>query len=116
MAEAASHKLQETVDEITGYRKRTRKLVIGLITVTVLSVLAAAASVYLFIRQHDSDVGNCTAGNTTRVQQAQLWHDVISLAVGPHPVPLALAFEQKTDQDVAQTYAQVDCSVRFPLF
>lgn len=116
MSEGAAHALQRTVDEITGYRKRTGKLVKGLIAVTVVSILVAALAVYLFFRVHDSDVGNCAASNQVRAQQLQLWQNVLSLAVGPHPTAAGLGFEGKTMADVREAFAPVDCSARYPLW
>ena len=116
MSEGAAHALQRTVDEITGYRKRTGKLVKGLIAVTVVSILVAALAVYLFFRVHDSDIGNCTAGNQARAQQEQLWQDVLGLAVGPHPTAAGLEFEGKTLADVREAFAAADCSARYPLW
>ena len=119
MAEAASHKLQQTVDEITGYRKRTRKLVNGLIVVTAASVLLAAAAVYLFIRQHDSDLGNCTAANVTRAQQEQLWNDLFTLsaqAATTRPTARTRKLTSEFLGDVRVTYRPVDCTTRYPFF
>ncbi len=119
MPDAAAHKLQETVDQITGYRKRTRKLVIGLTAVTAVSIAVAALAVYLFFRVHDSDIGNCLASNQTRAQQLQLWNDLFALsAKNPASKPTA-----KTEQlsreflaDVKRTYTPVDCTARFPFW
>jgi hypothetical protein len=120
MSEAASHNLQRTVDEITGYRKRTRKLVIGLIAVTVVAVVLAVAAVYLYIRQHDSNVGNCVAGNQTRIQQEQLWNTLFTLASkntsGTPPTAKTVQLTKEFLGDVKKTYAPVDCGARYPFW
>lgn len=120
MSEAAAHSLQKTVDEITGYRKRTRKLVRGLIAVTAVSVLLAAAAAYLYIRQHDSNVNNCLAGNQTRIQQEQLWNTLFALASkntgGTPPTAKTVQLTQEFLHDVKKTYAPVDCSARYPFW
>lgn len=119
MAEAASHKLQETVDEITGYRKRTGRLVRGLMAVTVVSVLLAAAAVYLFVRLHDSDLGNCTAGNQVRAQQQQLWYDLFTLSAQDGNSRPTAKTRQLTSEflgDVRMTYQPVNCTTRYPFF
>jgi hypothetical protein len=117
--DAAAHKLQETVDQITGYRKRTRKLVVGLVTVTAVSVVVAALAVYLFFRVHDSDIGNCTAGNQTRAQQLQLWNDLFALSAQDAAGKPTAKTERLTGEflgDVRKTYAPVNCSVRYPFW
>lgn len=119
MAEQAAHNLQQTVDEITGYRKRTRKLVRGLIAVTAVSLLVTALVVYLFIRLHDSDVGNCMASNLTRAQQEQLWNDLFSLSARASTGKPSAKTQQLTSEflgDVRKTYAPVNCSVRYPFW
>lgn len=122
MPDAAAHKLQETVDEIVGYRKRTRKLVRGLLAVTVVSIAVAALAVYLFFRVHDSDIGNCLAGNQTRAQQEQLWDDLFTLSAendntAHQKVPASTAkFLAEFLHDVKTTYAPVDCAVRYPFW
>lgn len=119
MPDAAAHKLQETVDQITGYRKRTRKLVIGLTAVTTVSILVAVLAGYLFIRLHDSDVGNCLASNQTRAQQQQLWNDLFALSAKNATVKPTAKTVQLTNEflgDVRRTYAPVDCSVRYPFW
>lgn len=119
MPDAAAHKLQETVDQITGYRKRTRKLVTGLIAVTAVSIAVAALAVYLFFRLHASQVDNCTAANQTRVQQEQLWDTVLALsAKNPANKPTAKTEQLSREFQgvVKKTYAPVDCSARYPLW
>lgn len=119
MPDAAAHKLQETVDEIVGYRRRTRKLVFGLIAVTVASILAAAFAAYLFVRLHDSDIGNCVAGNQVRAQQEQLWDTLFVLAAKNTSGPPSAQSRKLTAEflhDVKTTYAPVDCSVRYPFW
>jgi hypothetical protein len=119
MPETAAHSLQRTVDEITGYRKRTRKLVGGLIAVTVTAVLLGLASGYLYIRQHDSNVNNCVAGNLTRVQQEQLWDTLFALAAKGSPGPPSAQSRKLTSvflHDVTTTYAPVNCSTRYPFW
>jgi hypothetical protein len=116
MPEAAAHALQRTVDEITGYRKRTRKLVAGLIAVTVIAVLVAVGCGWLFIRQHDSQVGNCADNNQTRAQQKGLWIDFISIIAPPHPTAAVRKAEDLILRDVTATYTPVDCSGRYPLW
>lgn len=119
MPDAAAHKLQETVDQITGYRKRTRKLVVGLIAVTAVSIAVAALAVYLFFRVHDSDIGNCLASNQTRAQQLQLWNDLFTLSAKNATSKPTAKTEQLAREflgDVRRTYAPVDCSVRYPFW
>lgn len=119
MPDAAAHKLQETVDEIVGYRKRTRKLVVGLVAVTVASLLAAGFAAYLFVRLHDSDIGNCFASNQVRAQQKQLWDTLFALAAKNSSGPPSAQSERLTAEflhDVATTYAPVDCIVRYPFW
>lgn len=108
--------LRKTVDEITGYRKRTRKLVIGLVVVTAVSVAVACGCGYLFFRLHDSQVGNCVSGNMTRAQQGQLWVTFIGVVAGSHPTLVVRKAETLILRDVAATYAPVDCSDRYPLW
>lgn len=119
MPDAAAHQLQKTVDEITGYRKRTRKLVIGLAAVTVIAVLVAVAAGYLFIRLHDSQVGNCVVGNQTRGQELQLWDTLFALserAAASKPSAKTVALTNEFLRDVKTTYAPIDCSTRFPFW
>lgn len=119
MPEEAAHALQRTVDEITGYRKRTRKLVAGLTAVTAVSIAVAALAVYLFFRVHDSDIGNCLAGNQTREQQLQLWNDLFALSAKSTASRPTAKTEQLTREflgDVRKTYAPVSCSVRYPFW
>jgi hypothetical protein len=119
MAEAAAHRLQETVDEITGYRKRTKKLVLGLAAALVVAILVAVGCGYLFIRLHDSDVGNCTAGNQTRAQQLQLWDDLFALSAQDATSKPTAKTQRLTGEfldDVKETYAPVNCSTRYPFW
>jgi hypothetical protein len=119
MPEDAAHNLQRTVDEITGYRKRTRKMVIGLIAVTAVSLLVAAFAVYLYIRLHDSQVGNCIAGNQTRVEQEQLWDTLFALAAKNDSRSQTAQSRKLTAvflHDVQVTYAPVDCTARYPFW
>lgn len=122
MPDATAHKLQETVDEIVGYRKRTRKLVRGMLAVTVVSITVAALAVYLFFRVHDSDIGNCLAGNQTRGQQELLWENLFALSAANNaashqkPPPSTAKFLAEFLHDVKTTYAQVDCSTRYPFW
>jgi hypothetical protein len=119
MPDAAAHKLQETVDQITWYRRRTRKLVVGLIAVTAVSILVAALAVYLFFRVHDSDVGNCAAGNQTRAQQLQLWNDLFVLSAEDATARPTAKTQRLVGEflgDVKKTYAPVDCSKRYPFW
>lgn len=119
MPEDAAHSLQRTVDEITGYRRRTRKLVRGLIAVTAVSVLLALASAYLYVHQHDSNVGNCSAGNVTRTQQEKLWDTLFALASKGRTGPPSAQTRQLTAEflgDVRATYRPVDCGRRFPFW
>lgn len=116
MSEAAAHNLQRTVDEITGYRARTRKLVISLIAVTAVAVLVAAGCAYLFFRLHDSQLGNCAAGNMTRAQQGKLWFTFISVVAGAHPTLVVRRAEDLILGDVTVTYAPVNCAARYPLW
>jgi hypothetical protein len=112
----AQSELRKTVDKITGYRERTRKLVIGIAVVAVAAVLVAAGCGYLFLRLHDSQVNNCVAGNMTRAQQGQLWVTFIDVVAGSHPTLVVRRAEDLILRDVAATYAPVDCSDRYPLW
>jgi uncharacterized membrane protein len=120
MPEAAAHRLQEIVDQITGYRQRTRKLVIGLVAVTAVSVLLAGAAVYLFIRQHDSQIDTCNAGNQVRAQQEQLWETLFALSAeanrGKPPDAQGQKLTAEFLHDVKVTYAPVDCAQRYPFW
>lgn len=119
MSEATSHSLQQTVDEITGYRRRTRKLVGGLVAVTAVSLLVAALACYLYVRLHDSQVGNCAAGNQTRMQQEQLWNTLFALAAKNSTSPQNAQSRELTTEflrDVKKTYAPVNCSTRYPFW
>lgn len=51
MPEAAAHELQKTVDEITGYSRRTRKLFWWLAAIAVVSLALAAANVAFTVHQ-----------------------------------------------------------------
>jgi hypothetical protein len=116
MPEAAAHKLQETVDEITGYGRRTRKLVWGLVSITFASVLLVVGTGYLFIRVHDSQLDSCTASNQSRAQQEQLWTTFLAIAAGPHPAPSVLPKLHELQHAVSATYTPVNCQARYPLW
>jgi hypothetical protein len=119
MPEDAAHNLQRTVDEITGYRKRTRKLVTGLIAVTVVALLVAAGAGYLYVQLHDSQVNNCVIGNQTRAQQEQLWETLFALASKGSTSPPSAQNLKLTAEflgDVKSTYAPVDCTKRYPFW
>lgn len=119
MSEATSHSLQQTVDEITGYRRRTRKLVGGLVAVTAVSILVAAFACYLYIRLHDSNVNNCVAGNQTRAQQVQLWNTLFTLAAKNSSSPPTAQSRELTSEflhAVKVTFTPVNCSTRYPFW
>lgn len=117
MAAAAGRSLQETVDDIVGYRRRTRKLVRALAAITVIAVLGILASGYLYVRLHDSEIGNCQDGNVTKAQQRQLWNDVISLASrGRAPDARGKRIDAGIEHDVNVTYAPANCDGRYPFF
>jgi hypothetical protein len=119
MPEDAAHSLQRTVDGITGYRRRTRKLVGWLAAVTAASLLVAGFACFLYIRLHDSNVGNCAAGNVTRAQQKQLWGTLFTLASENTSSPPSAQSRKLTAEflgDVKATYAPVDCSSRYPFW
>jgi hypothetical protein len=119
MPEAAAHKLQETVDEITGYSERTRKLVWGLSAVTAACVLLVVLVALLYIRQHQNQLSNCQSGNQTKAQQAKFWGEVLDLSVKNSKAP-PTPQEQRVLavflHDVAVTYAPLDCDARYPFW
>ena len=123
MPDEAAHKLQETVDEIVGYSRRTRVLVERIrrlarwqIVLTVACLLVAAGAGYLYVRLHDDQVGNCQAANQSRMQQEKLWDTFLTLAAGPHPTPVVRAAELKLLNQGKETYVQVDCNARYPFW
>lgn len=113
MPEAAAHNLQKTVDEITGYSRRTRKLVIR---AAVVAIILFILSGFLYVRVHQSQIDNCTASNQTRMQSQQLWNTFITVVAGNHPSLVVSQAEAKILGDVAATYAPVNCAARYPFW
>jgi hypothetical protein len=110
--EAAAHKLQDVVDDITGYKRRTRWWRWG-------TALVAVAAVLLYVRVHQSQIDNCVAGNQTKVQQAQLWDTLFDLAAKGSTGPPSAQTQKLTAEflgDVKATYAPVDCAARYPFW
>jgi hypothetical protein len=119
MPEQAAHKLQETVDQITGYSRRTRRLVRGLVAVTVACVVLVVFVAFLYVRLHENQVSNCQAGNQAKVQQVRFWGEVLSLSARSSktpPTPQEESTLKVVLHDVAVTYAPADCAARYPFW
>lgn len=119
MPSDAASSLQRTVDEITGYSRRTRKLVRGLAAVAAVSVILLAVAGFLYYQLHGSQVSNCVAGNQTRAQQEQLWDTLFTLAARnttSPPTAQSLKLTAEFLHDVKATYAPVDCAGRYPFW
>lgn len=115
MSEAA-HSLQRTVDEITGYGRRTRKLVIRAAAVAVVLFILFG---FLYFRLHQSQLDNCAAGNQTRMKQEQLWNTVFTLSAQSSSTPQTAQTRKLTAvflHAVQVTYAPVNCAARYPLW
>ena len=126
MPERAAHELQHTVDEITGYSKRTRKLVFGLVAVSVLVTATAVIAIVVAINSmhqntaitaqaraiHQAQLNACDIGNQGRTAQIRLWNFVISLsAKSPNSSPATL---RTFEAFVTKTFRPVDCRKLYP--
>jgi hypothetical protein len=108
MPEEAAHQLQQTVDEIVGYSRRTRalvanirRLVIGLAVEAVLCLAVTVIVIILLISYrdqgtalrnqtaalqqqaaalHKSQLANCALSNETKAKELTLWHDLFTLS------------------------------------
>jgi hypothetical protein len=90
VADDARSSLQKTVDEITGYSKRTRKLMWGLavsiildITLTVVLGFVSADALSANAALHSSQLVSCANGNIFRTDQDTIWRDFIGLIAKP---------------------------------
>lgn len=116
MPEDAAHNLVKTVDEITGYGRRTRALVIR---AAVVAVVLFTLSGFLYVQVHDSQLNNCNAGNVSRTQQKQLWETLFALASKGSASPPSAESRKLTAEflgDVKATYVPVDCAARYPFW
>jgi hypothetical protein len=89
--------LQRTVDEITGYSRRTRRLIWGLIATTVLDIAltvvlgftvsqannASTANTQLVKALHTAQLTVCANGNTFRANQTTIWQDFVKIITKP---------------------------------
>lgn len=115
MAEAASHKLQETVAEIVGIKRLVR----WVLAVSIACVLLVALAGYLYFQLHDSQVSNCENGNQTRGQQEQLWDTLFALSAEDETSKPSAQTQKLLNEflgDVKETYAPVDCAARYPFW
>ncbi|HEY2088201.1 MAG TPA: hypothetical protein VGH54_19565 [Mycobacterium sp.] len=128
MPEAAEHKLQGMVDEIVGYRQRTRWWRWGTAVLAVVS-LALGITVGILVigygnqaaalsRQtdalHSSQLANCTVSNRAKTEAEGLWLTFIGLLAGPHPSAAVKTAEARFIADVHRTYVLVDCPRAYP--
>lgn len=115
MPEATAHQLQRTVDEITGYSRRTRKLIWGLalsividIALTVIIAFLTASALNANSTLHKAQLTACGIGNQSRLQQIRLWDEVLAVSKP------ANAHEAQVDRQfrafVSTTFAPVDCA------
>lgn len=119
MPDQAAHQLQKTVDEITGYSRRTRKLIWGLavslaldITLSVIIAILSVSALSASSAVHRSQLAACAIANQTRVQQIQLWQFVITLS---QQQPDANKAELRTfEAYLHKTFGSVDCRKLYP--
>jgi hypothetical protein len=124
MPEQAKSELQHIVDEITGYRRRTR---VYYIAVSFVAVLAIAIGVLVFfLNRHDnttqnaiseqihqSQLDNCATANRNRIKDEQLWRTFIKL-VAPHPDANARAIEAQFFPILHAKDTPVNCVKVYP--
>jgi hypothetical protein len=105
--------LQQTVDDMTGYSRRTRKLIWGLVVSIALDVAltvvlgltafqahdAASSNTQLVqkvnaqqatlhvqqVALHAAQLSACANGNVFRVNQTTIWHDFVRILTTPTP-------------------------------
>jgi hypothetical protein len=131
MPEAAAHELQRTVDEITGYSRRTRKLVWWLaalgavalalgVVVTVLAISTsnqAAALSRTTTDLHSAQLSNCALSNSIKARETALWHTLFTLASEGAPGKPSAETQKLTAEflgDVDNTFTQVNCAKAYP--
>ena len=123
MPHEAKSELQKTVDEITGYKVRTRRILIVLAAAVLLdialtvAVIALGSGVRSQTRQnrqliteiHASQVNACQLGNKTGTAQAFLWETALTLAFSKAPANVR-AQEKLIIPYVQRTFTPVDCT------
>lgn len=128
MPEAAKSELQRTVDEITGYRKRARRVLIAVAAVAVLALAAAIVAGLAALGNyhenqaqaeqtraiHQAQLDACTRGNLSRADDQRKWLKFLALATGPHPDAQARAFEAQFIPFLLAADAPVDCAKAYP--
>jgi type II secretory pathway pseudopilin PulG len=134
MPDAAMHKLQQTVDEIVGYRRRTRKLVVGLLAVTAVSLALAVVVSILYVSSldqaaalrtqtaalrtqtaalHSAQLANCAVSNGIKAKETALWHTLFTLSeldATSKPSAKTLRLTALFLHDVDTTFPQLNCA------
>lgn len=133
MPEAAEHELQKMVDEIVGYRKRTRWLRWGTAALAVVSMVLGITVAILFAGQdsqtatlrqqttalHQDQLANCANANGIRSRERALWNTLFELSAPantgqPPPSAKVAALQREFLHDVDVTFATVNCAKAFP--
>jgi hypothetical protein len=134
MPEAAAHELQRMVDEIVGYRQRTRWLRWGTTALAVVS-LALGVTVGILVigygnqastlsqqqtALHRAQLANCGVANGIRAKETALWHTLFALsaannsATGMKESPATQKFLAQFLGAVNSTFKQVNCAKAYP--
>lgn len=119
--DAAAHELQKTIDHMTGYSKRTRRLVRALAVVFAAVVVLVGVVFWLSIDAHNEaatlhqdQLNNCAASNAIRMKDRDLWTTFIVLLEGPHPDAQVKAVASHFLSEVTTTFATVNCERAYP--
>lgn len=112
MADDARSSLQRTVDEITGYSRRTRKIIWGLVISIVLDValtvvigFLTASALHANSTLHESQLNACALTNQSRAENLGLWDYLFHLAGGAKTPADKLLLAR-----VDKTFAPEDCA------
>jgi hypothetical protein len=124
---ATGHELTVMVDEIVGYKKRTRWLRWGTLG---LAVVALALAIFVGIQNnairdqadalHSAQLANCAVSNGIKAKELTLWHNLFALsaannAASHQKVPPSTAkFLAEFLHDVAVTFQPLDCAKAYP--
>jgi hypothetical protein len=104
------------VDRLTRANKVNRRVTRALALVTALVVIACAALAWVAVNQHSDDVqlhnagvSSCTAGNTFRSEQTQIWNEFIGLLINKKTPPATLKIAHDFLAYVSRVDALRDC-------
>lgn len=110
---------EQVVPKLNAVLQWRRRFVIGLTIGIGIILLYLGFVSFLYVRLHDSQIDNCRSSNQTRTAQEQLWVTLFDLAARDDTRQPSAQAKRLTDEflaDVRETYAQVDCTTRYPFW